>query len=185
MTKEILKDGERRMQGVIENTKQDFATVRTGRANPALLDRIQAEYYGTMTPLNQMASISAPEARLLLIQPWDKSAVKDIERAIQKSDLGLTPNTDGEVIRIPIPALTEERRKELVRFVRKAAEDNRIAVRNIRRDANDSLRSLEKEGDVSEDDRHRAEAEVQELTDKFIEEIDKLLKEKEAEIMEV
>lgn len=185
MIKEVLKENERKMQGVIEATKYDFSTVRTGRANPALLDRIQAEYYGTLTPLNQMANISAPEARLLLIQPWDKSAVKDIERAILKSDLGLTPSSDGTVIRIPIPALTEERRKDLVRLVRKGAEDNRIAIRNIRRDANDSLRALEKDGSISEDDRHRAEAEVQELTDKYIEQINRLLEEKEAEIMEV
>ncbi|NMB24608.1 MAG: ribosome recycling factor [Firmicutes bacterium] len=185
MTKEVLRENERKMQGVIEATKYDFSTVRTGRANPALLDRIQAEYYGTLTPLNQMANISAPEARLLVIQPWDKSAVKDIERAILKSDLGLTPSSDGTVIRIPIPALTEERRKDLVRLVRKGAEDNRIAIRNIRREANDSLRTLEKDGTISEDERHRAESEVQELTDKYIEQINRLLEDKEAEIMEV
>ena len=174
MTKEVLREGERKMQGIIEATKYEFSTVRTGRANPALLDRIQAEYYGTMTPLNQMANISAPEARLLLIQPWDKNAIKDIERAILKSDLGLTPNSDGSVIRIPIPALTEERRKDLVRL-----------VRNIRREANENLRLLEKDSTISEDARHRAENEVQELTNKYIEQINQLLEAKEEEIMEV
>jgi len=185
VTKEVLKDAERKMQGVIEATKYDFSTVRTGRANPALLDRIQVEYYGTLTPLNQMANISVPEARLLLIQPWDKNVVKDIERAILKSDLGLTPNSDGSVIRIPIPPLTEERRKDLVRLVRKGAEDNRIGIRNIRRDANESLRTLEKDGTISEDERHRAEDQVQQLTDKYIEKINELLEAKENEIMEV
>jgi ribosome recycling factor len=185
VTKEVLREGERKMQGIIEATKYEFSTVRTGRANPALLDRIQAEYYGTMTPLNQMANISAPEARLLLIQPWDKNAIKDIERAILKSDLGLTPNSDGSVIRIPIPALTEERRKDLVRLVRKGAEDNRIAIRNIRREANENLRLLEKDSTISEDARHRAENEVQELTNKYIEQINQLLEAKEEEIMEV
>lgn len=185
MTKEVLQDCERKMQGVIEATKQAFAAIRTGRANPALLDRIQVEYYGTMTPLNQLATISAPEARLLLIQPWDKNSVKDIEKAILKSDLGLTPNSDGAVIRLVIPPLTEERRKDLVKLVRKEAEDKRVAIRNIRREANESLRDLEKEGSLSEDERHRAEDDVQELTDKYIEIINQLLEAKENEIMEV
>jgi ribosome recycling factor len=185
VTKEVLKDCERKMQGVIEATKQSFSTVRTGRANPALLDRIQVEYYGTLTPLNQLSTVSAPEARLLLIQPWDKNAIKDIERAILKSDLGLTPNSDGSVIRLSIPALTEERRKDLVRLVRKEAEDKRIGVRNIRREANEVLRELEKEGSVSEDERHRSEADVQELTDRYIEKINELLEAKENEVMEV
>jgi len=173
------------MQGVIEATKQAFAAIRTGRANPALLDRIQVEYYGTMTPLNQLATISAPEARLLLIQPWDKNAIKDIEKAILKSDLGLTPNSDGSVIRLVIPPLTEERRKELVKVVRKEAEDKRVAIRNIRRDANETLRDLEKEGSLPEDERHRAEDEVQKLTDKYIDLVNQLLEAKENEIMEV
>lgn len=185
MTKEVLRDCERKMQGVIEATKQDFSTVRTGRANPALLDRIQVEYYGTLTPLNQLSTISAPEARLLLIQPWDKNALKEIERAILKSDLGLTPNSDGSVIRLSIPPLTEERRKDLVRLVRKEAEDKRIGIRNVRREANEVLRELEKDGSVSEDQRHRAEADVQELTDKYIDKINQLLEAKENEIMEV
>ncbi|NMB46784.1 MAG: ribosome recycling factor [Firmicutes bacterium] len=185
MTKEVLKDCEGKMQGVIEATKQDFATVRTGRANPALLDRIQVEYYGTPTPLNQLATVSAPEARLLLIQPWDKNSIKDVERAILKSDLGLTPNSDGSVIRLSIPALTEERRKDLVRLVRKEAEDKRIGIRNIRREANEALRALEKDGSISEDEQHRSEGEVQELTDKYIENINQLLEAKEKEIMEV
>jgi len=185
VTKEVLQDCERRMQGVIEATKQAFAAIRTGRANPALLDRIQVEYYGTMTPLNQLATISAPEARLLLIQPWDKNAIKDIEKAILKSDLGLTPNSDGSVIRLVIPPLTEERRKELVKVVRKEAEDKRVAIRNIRRDANETLRDLEKEGSLPEDERHRAEDEVQKLTDKYIDLVNQLLEAKENEIMEV
>lgn len=185
MTKEVLQDCERNMRAVIEATKQDFSTVRTGRANPALLDRVQVEYYGTLTPLNQLASISAPEARLLLIQPWDKNSLKEIERAILKSDLGLTPNSDGSVIRLSIPPLTEERRKDLVRLVRKGAEDRRIGIRNVRRDANEVLRELEKDGSISEDQRHRSEADVQELTDKYIERINELLEAKENEIMEV
>ncbi len=185
MTKEVLQDCERKMQGVIEATKQAFAAVRTGRANPALLDRIQVDYYGTMTPLNQLATISAPEARLLLIQPWDKNSIKDIEKALLKSDLGLTPSSDGSVIRLVIPPLTEERRKELVKLVRKEAEEKRVAVRNIRREANESLRDLEKEGTISEDERHRSEEDVQELTDKYIDIINQLLEAKENEIMEV
>ncbi|NLA58958.1 MAG: ribosome recycling factor [Firmicutes bacterium] len=185
MTKEVLQDCERKMQGVIEATKQAFAAVRTGRANPALLDRIQVDYYGTMTPLNQLATISAPEARLLLIQPWDKNSIKDIEKALLKSDLGLTPSSDGSVIRLVIPPLTEERRKELVKLVRKEAEEKRVAVRNIRREANESLRDLEKEGAISEDERHRSEEDVQELTDKYIDIINQLLEAKENEIMEV
>ncbi|NLY29031.1 MAG: ribosome recycling factor [Firmicutes bacterium] len=185
MTKEVLQDCERKMQGVIDATKQAFAAIRTGRANPALLDRIQVDYYGTMTPLNQLATISAPEARLLLIQPWDKNSLKDIEKAILKSDLGLTPSSDGAVIRLVIPPLTEERRKDLVKVVRKEAEDKRVAIRNIRREANESLRELEKDGSLSEDDRHRAEDDVQELTDKYIDIINQLLEAKENEIMEV
>ena len=167
-TTEILKEGESRMQGVIAATKKSFAVIRTGRANPALLDRIVVSYYGTPTPLTQMAGISAPEPRLLVISPWDKNSIKDIERAILASDLGLTPTNDGSVIRLAIPPLTEERRRELVKLVRKDAEEHRVAVRNIRRDLNDSIKKLEKNGDISEDESRRVQGEIQELTDKYI-----------------
>lgn len=185
MIDEILHDGEARMEEVIASTKRAFASVRTGRANPALLDRIMVSYYGTPTPLNQMASISVPEPRLLVITPWDKSSIKDIEKAILTSDLGLVPSNDGAVIRLSIPALTEERRKELVRLVRKDAEDYRVAVRNIRRDLNEEAKKLEKDGEISEDELRRCQDEVQKLTDRYIEKIDELLKVKEKEIMEV
>ncbi|HHT42818.1 MAG TPA: ribosome recycling factor [Firmicutes bacterium] len=185
MINAILDDGKTRMEEVIVRTKKAFASVRTGRANPALLDRITVSYYGTPTPLNQMASVTVPEPRLLVITPWDKSSIKDIEKAILTSDLGLVPNNDGTVIRLAIPALTEERRKELVRLVRRDAEDFRVAVRNIRRDLNEDAKDLEKEGEISEDDLRRAQDEIQKLTDHYIEEIDQLLKAKEKEIMEV
>ncbi|MDI9484247.1 MAG: ribosome recycling factor [Bacillota bacterium] len=185
MTDQILQEGRTRMEEVIAATKRTFASVRTGRANPALLDRIVVSYYGTPTPLNQMASVSVPEPRLLVITPWDKGSIKDIEKAILASDLGLTPSNDGTVIRLSIPTLTEERRKELVRVVRKDAEDHRVAVRNIRRDLNDAVKKLEKNGDISEDESRRVQEEIQEQTNKFIEQIDELLKAKEKEIMEV
>lgn len=185
MIDQIMQDGKTKMEEVIAATKRAFSSVRTGRANPGLLDRIIVSYYGTPTPLNQMASISVPEARLLVVTPWDKSALKDIEKAILASDLGLVPNNDGSVIRLAIPALTEERRKELVRVVRKDAEDYRVRVRNIRRDLNDTSKKLEKSGDISEDEMHRVQDEIQELTDSFIAEIDELLEAKEKEIMEV
>lgn len=185
MIDQIMKDGKTKMEDVIEAIKRAFSSVRTGRANPALLDRIVVSYYGTPTPLNQMASISVPEARLIVVTPWDKSALKDIEKAILTSDLGLVPNNDGTVIRLAIPTLTEERRKELVRIVRKDAEDFRVRVRNIRRDLNDASRKLEKSGDISEDEMHRGHDEIQELTNGFITKIDELLEVKEKEIMEV
>lgn len=185
MINEILKDGKSRMEDVITATKRSFAGVRTGRANPALLDRIVVTYYGTPTPLNQMANISTPEPRLLVITPWDKSVLKDVEKAILTSDLGLVPTNDGTVIRIAIPQLTEERRKELARLVRKDAEELRVRIRNIRRDLNDSIKKLEKNGDISEDDSRRFQDNVQEMTDKYIAEIDELLDAKEKEIMEV
>ena len=185
MIGEILDQGKARMEEVIVRTKKAFASVRTGRANPALLDRIVVNYYGTPTPLNQMASVTVPEPRMLVITPWDKSAMKDIEKAILTSDLGLVPNNDGSVIRLAMPPLTEERRKELVRLVRKDAEDHRVAVRNIRRDLNEAAKKLEKDGDISEDELRRAQEEIQKLTDRFIEQIDELLKAKEKEIMEV
>lgn len=185
MIGQIMDDGKARMEEVIVRTKKAFASVRTGRANPALLDRIVVSYYGTPTPLNQMASVTVPEPRLLVITPWDKNSIKDIEKAILASDLGLTPNNDGTVIRLAIPPLTEERRKDLVRLVRKDAEDFRVAVRNIRRDLNETAKKLEKDGDISEDDLRRAQDEIQKLTDRYIEQIDELLKAKEKEIMEV
>lgn len=185
MIKEILKEGEQKMQVVINATQTAFSEVRTGRANPNILDRVMANYYGTPTPLNQMANISVPEARLLVIQPWDKSALKEIEKAILTADLGLTPNNDGTLIRIAFPQLTEERRKDLVRVVRKDAEDHKVGVRNVRRELNESIKNLEKNGDISEDDSHRFLDDVQELTDKYIEKIDKLLEVKEKEILEI
>lgn len=185
MIDEILQSGEKRMKDVIEATKSAFSGVRTGRANPALLDRVVVSYYGTPTPLNQMASISSPEPRLLVITPWDKNVIKDIEKAILMANLGLVPNNDGTVIRIAIPQLTEERRKELVRLVRQDAEDHRVSIRNIRREVNDAIKKLEKDGDISEDIYHRTQDKVQKITDRYTEEIDKLLENKEKEIMEV
>jgi ribosome recycling factor len=185
MVNDLLKNLDERMEKAIANVKREFATVRAGRANPAMLDRIQVDYYGTPTPINQLANISVPEARQLVIQPWDKSALAEIERAITKSDLGITPSNDGSVIRLTIPQLTEQRRKELVKQVKALAEDGRVAVRNIRRDINDDLKKAEKNGDISEDESRRAQEKVQATTDRYIGEIDKLLAAKESEIMEV
>lgn len=185
MINELFKDAEKRMAGAVGATKDEFAGVRTGRANPALLDRVQADYYGTPTPITQMATVSIPEPRLIVIQPWDKSSIKDIEKAILQSDLGLNPMNDGTVIRVALPQLTEERRKELVRLVRKIAEEQRVAVRNIRRELIEDIKALEKEGEISEDESRRAQTRAQELTDKYVADIDKLLEQKETEIMEV
>lgn len=185
MTKEILRSAEDAMKRTIEATKKEFNTVRTGRANPALLDRIQVDYYGTPTPLNQVATVTAPEPRLILIQPWVKSTLGDIERALLKAELGLNPTNDGSVIRLNFPPLTEERRRDLVKMVKKQAEEMRIAIRNLRRDANDQLKKLEKEEHVPEDEVKRTLDEVQQLTDKYITKIDELLVAKEEEIMEV
>ncbi|MGI6038525.1 MAG: ribosome recycling factor [Limnochordia bacterium] len=185
MTNEVLQDAQRRMKAVIEVMKKDLTTIRTGRANPALLDRVMVEYYGTPTPLNQLANISAPDPRLLVVQPWDKSALKEVEKALIKADLGMSPNVDGDLIRLPIPQLTEERRKEMVKIVRKSGEEKRVAIRNIRRDCNDRLKTLEKNGELPEDDSRRAQDEVQKLTDQFIAEIDNLIELKEKELMEI
>jgi len=182
---DILKETEERMKKTVEFFRKELASIRAGRATPALLDRITVDYYGTQTPLNQLANVSAPEPRLLVIQPYDKNAVGDIEKAIMKSDLGITPNTDGSIIRLTIPQLTEERRQQLVKLVRKKAEEERVAIRNARRDANDQLKRLEREGEIPEDDARRAQGEVQELTDKYIKEIDELLAQKERDVMEV
>src|SRR3954454_22811785 len=173
------------MDKSIESTKHEFNSVRTGRASAALLDRVQVNYYGTKTPLVQLASVSVPEPRLLTITPYDKSAIRDIERGILESALGLTPSNDGKLIRLPIPQLTAERRKELVKVVRQRAEDGRVAVRNVRRDIIHDMKENEKKGDVSWDDLHRAEDQVQKLTDEHVKQIDELLKHKEAEILEV
>jgi len=181
----LFEEARKRMENVVAATKREFATVRTGRANPALLDRIEVDYYGTKTPLNQLATVSAPEPRLLVVQVFDKSAIPDVEKAILKADLGLTPTNDGQVIRLVLPQLTEERRKELVKVVRRIAEEKRIGVRNARRDLNEGIRKARKEGAISEDVARRAEAEAQNLTQQFTDEIDELLRQKEQEIMEV
>jgi ribosome recycling factor len=182
---DFLADAKRRMDKSIEATHHEFNSVRTGRASPALLDRITIDYYGTQTPLKSLASISAPEPRLLVVQPFDPGAIKGIERAIQESDLGLTPSNDGKVVRLPIPALTEERRKDLVKVVRRIAEDGKVAIRNVRRDIMQHLKELVVNGDVGDDEERRAEQQVQKVTDDHTKSIDDLLKVKEAEIMEV
>jgi ribosome recycling factor len=179
---ELIQDAQKRMDSTIEHTRTEFNTVRTGRASAALLDRVQIDYYGTATPLKQLATINVPEPRMLTIQPFDPSSIKSIEKAIQESDLGLTPSNDGKLIRLPMPQPTEERRKELVKVVRKIAEEGRVAVRNVRRDAVHHLKDLK---DVGTDDERRAEENVQRLTDEHTKTIDDLLKHKEAEIMEV
>ena len=185
MIEDFLRDATQRMDKSVETTHDHFNSVRTGRAAPALLDRITIDYYGTPTPLKNLATISAPEPRMLTIQPFDPSSIKQIEKAIQESDLGLQPSNDGKLIRLPIPQLTEERRKELVKVVRNMAEDHRVAVREIRRDAMRHLKELVDKGEVGADDEHRAEGRVQELTDEHTKQIDELLKHKEAEVMEV
>ena len=185
MIDDILQDAEDRMKKSLAAFKRELAGIRTGKATTTLLDSVKVECYGQVMPLNQVASISVPESRLILVQPWDRTIVADVEKAIHKSDLGLVPNTDGNVIRIAIPPLTEERRKELVKVVRKQAEDARVSIRNIRRDANESLKKAQKDGSISEDDSHKAMDKVQKLTDKYIGEIEETLKSKEAEIMEV
>jgi ribosome recycling factor len=182
---DFLADAKRRMDRSIEATHHEFNSIRTGRASPALLDRINIDYYGTPTPLKSLASISAPEARLLVVQPFDPGAIKNIERAIQESDLGLTPSNDGKVVRLPIPSLTEERRKDLVKVVRRVAEDGKVAIRNVRRDVMQHLKELVVNGEVGDDEERRAEQQVQKITDEHTKSIDDLLKVKEAEIMEV
>ncbi len=182
---DFLADAKRRMDKSIEATHHEFNSIRTGRASPALLDRITIDYYGTPTPLKSLASISAPEPRLLVVQPFDPGAIKNIERAVQESDLGLTPSNDGKVVRLPIPALTEERRKDLVKVVRRVAEDGKVAIRNVRRDVMQHLKELVVNGDVGDDEERRGEQQVQKITDDHTKSIDDLLKVKEAEIMEV
>ena len=182
---ELLKDAGERMSKSLESAQHEFSTVRTGRASPSLLDRVVVDYYGAPTPLNQLATISAPEARLLSVQPYDKSSIKAIEKAINESDIGLTPSNDGNLVRLVVPELTEERRRELVKVVRNLAEEGRVAIRNVRRDTMHQLRELKSEGEASSDDEHRAEVELQKLTDGRIGELDSVLKAKEEEILAV
>lgn len=184
MAQSVKKSAVERMEKAVQALRRDLATLRAGRAVPSLLDRIQVEYYGETLPLNQLANINTPDSRTLMIQPWDKSSLVDIERAIQKSDIGLTPSNDGNAIRLVVPALTEERRTELVKLTKKFGEEAKVAVRNIRRDANDDIKKLEKT-DISEDESRRHQDDIQKTTDKFIAEVDKVLAAKEKEIMEV
>lgn len=181
----IISDAEDRMTKSVASLEEELAGLRTGRASSAMFDRIRIDYYGTPTPLNQVASVSVPEPRLVVIQPWDKQALPAIEKAIQSSELSLNPSNDGKVIRISIPPLTEERRKEIVKLAKNTAEQGRVAVRNIRRDANDELKKAEKSGEISEDDLKRGEERVQKLTDSFIEQINEMLSAKESEILEI
>ncbi len=185
MINDALQEAEGKMKHAVQVLHEDLNTIRTGRASPALLDRVRVEYYGTPTPLNQLASTSAPEPRLLVIRPYDPSAIGAIEKAILKSDLGLTPSNDGKVIRLPVPQLTEERRRELVRVVNHRVEEGRVAIRNVRRDSLKDMQDLEKEKLISEDDFHRGKDRLQELTDKYIAEMDELGRIKQEEIMEV
>jgi len=185
MINKVLKETEEKMKKSVEVVRQEFAKIRTGKATTALLDGIKAEYYGSVLPLNQLANVSVSDVHTLVVQPWDKSALQAIEKAILTSELGLNPINDGNILRIPIPPLTEERRKDLVKLCKKFAEDGRVAIRNVRRDAIEHLRKLEKEEHFSEDDRKRAENEIQKITDKHIKLIDELLEHKEKEIMEV
>jgi ribosome recycling factor len=185
MIDELLQDAREHMEKSVDATRHKFGSVRTGRASTALLDRITVDYYGAQTPLKQLATVNAPEARLLTLQPYDKSSIKNIERAILESDVGLTPNNDGQLIRLQVPELTEERRKELVKVVRNLAEEGRVAIRNIRRDVMHDLRELRDAGEAGSDDEHRAEEALQKLTDEKVKELDAVLKAKEEEILEV
>ncbi|MFC4184571.1 ribosome recycling factor [Saccharococcus thermophilus] len=185
MAQHVIKNAKEKMDKAVQAFSRELATIRAGRANPSLLEKVTVDYYGVETPINQLASISVPEARLLVIQPYDKSVIKEMEKAILASDLGLTPSNDGSVIRIVIPPLTEERRRELVKLVKKYSEDAKVAVRNIRRDANDELKKLEKNGEITEDELRGYTDDIQELTDDHIAKIDAITKEKEKEVMEV
>jgi ribosome recycling factor len=185
MTADLFGDAERRMQKAVEALKHDLGSIRTGRASSSLLERILVDYYGTPTPINQVATVTVPEARLLVIQPWEKKMLTDIEKAIQKSDLGINPNNDGQVIRLAIPPMNEERRRDLVKNLHKKLDEHKVAVRNIRRDVHDKLRDREKKKEVSEDELKRSTDRLQKLTDRYIEEMDKVGKGKEQEILEV
>jgi len=185
ITKKIHSETEERMGKALEAMKRELGSIRTGKATSTLLDGIQVDYYGTMTPLSQVANISVPDPRLLVIQPWEKKLIPEIVKAIQKSDLGLNPQSDPNVVRLPIPPLTEERRRDLAKLVKKVGEEGRVAVRNIRRDANDAFKKAEKDKEVSEDDSRKGQEQVQKITDEHIEKIEEMLKKKEQEIMEV
>lgn len=184
MIQHIYQKAQDKMRKSVESVRSELAKIRTGKATPSLLDGIKVNYYGSQVPLKQVANLSVPEVRLIVVQPWDKSLLSEIERAILKSDLGLTPLNDGNVIRVPVPELTEERRKDLVKLVRKLGEEGKIAIRNIRRDANEQIKKGEKSGDIPEDDARRSIEDIQKLTDKHIKLIDELLERKEKEIME-
>lgn len=185
MANQVIADAKEKMNKAISQLKKELATLRAGRATPSLLDKVQVEYYGALTPVNQLANLSTPEPRLLIIQPWDKTSLAAIEKSIMKSDLGLTPSNDGSLIRIAIPVLTEERRNELVKLVKKYGEETKVATRNIRRDANDNLKKIEKEGTLSEDESRRYQETIQKTTDEHIASIDQVVAEKEKEMMEV
>ncbi|MDA0999375.1 MAG: ribosome recycling factor [bacterium] len=181
----VISDLKKRMSATVETYKSEASRVRTGRASPALISHVKVNYYGTPTPLNQLATLSVPESQLIVIQPYDQSALNEIEKAIQAAELGLNPSNDGKIVRVPVPPLTEERRKEMVKQIKKMAEEHKVALRNIRRDANESLKSREKEKGITEDDHRKGQAEVQKLTDQFVGQIDELLASKEKEILEV
>jgi ribosome recycling factor len=185
MSKSEYKPIEAKMQKAVEVLTSELATLRAGRANPAVLEKVKVNYYGVPTPVNQVANVTVPEARLIVIQPWDSSLLKDIEKAIQTSDIGINPNNDGKVIRLVFPVLTEERRRELVKVVKKHGEEAKIAIRNVRREAMDEYRAMQKNSEITEDDLKVTEKDIQELTDKFISKIEDILKQKENEIMEV
>ena len=185
MTKDVIKSAEDRLKKTLDALKKDYGTLRAGRAAPSLLDKVMVDYYGTATPVNQIANVTVPEPRMIMIKPYDRNSLKDIERAIQKSDLGLTPNNDGTTIRLAIPQPTQERRKELVKVVSKKAEEAKVAMRNIRRDANESIKKLEKGKEITEDDRKDAQEEMQKLLDKYIKLVDSAKATKEKEVMEV
>ena len=185
LTDEILEEAKARMRKAVEHVRTEFATVRTGRATPALVEKLSVDYYGTDVPLQQLAGFSVPEARLLVIQPYDKNSLKAIEKAIQNSDLGINPSNDGQVIRLSFPQLTEERRKELVKVVKHKAEDGRVAVRNLRRAARHQLEGMEKAGDISSDELDRAEKELEKITHEYVAEIDRMVQHKEQELLEV
>jgi ribosome recycling factor len=181
----LFRSAERKFKKAVDVTAEEFGSIRTGRASPSLLERLSVSYYGTPTPMNQIATVSAPEARLLIIQPYDRNAIPEIEKAITQSDLGFMPSDDGQLIRVPIPQLTEERRKDLGKLVKHRAEEGRVALRNVRRDAIESLRGEEKKGDATKDDLHRGMEEIQKLTDRYIKDIDELMDKKINELMEI
>jgi len=185
MINELKKKMADKMEAAINVLKKEFATIRTGRASLSLLDAIKVDYYGTMTPLNQVATLAVPESRLITIQPWDAGVLSDIEKAVMNSDMGLTPTNDGKLVRISIPQLTEERRKEIVKTAKKNAEEGKVAIRNNRRDANEEIKKLEKDKTISQDDLKKSQTKIQEITDKYIDRVDDILKHKEKEIMEV